>query len=218
MAVLSKKKKLQGASATPQRRKVSRAEKSQLVKEAIFNAAVKVVGRVGYANAMVAMIASEAAVAQGTFYNYYESRQDLFDQLLPSLGKEMLKYIKEEASGSKSIIEREERSFRAFFTFLKMRPEFYRILYEAELFAPVAFKEHMDIVMEGYVKQLKVAAAKKELTIEDRDSVEALAYMLMGMRHYICMKYAQSDGGTTSLPEWTVRTYMAFVKNGIFRH
>src|SRR6202008_1120179 len=34
-----------------------------------------------------------AGVAQGTFYNYFNSRQDLFDQLLPSMSNEMLAFI-----------------------------------------------------------------------------------------------------------------------------
>ena len=40
-----------------------------------------IVGELGYAGASVALITARADVAQGTFYNYFESRQDLLDQL-----------------------------------------------------------------------------------------------------------------------------------------
>jgi len=198
------------------RAKPTRAEKSQLTRDSLFEAAAKVVGKEGYANAMVATVAAQAKVAHGTFYNYFETRQDLFDQLLPELGREMLQFIREEAAESANGLEREERSFRAFFTFLKLKPEFYRILYEAELFAPTAFRSHMEAVTTGYVSQLQRAMQKGELKVAVGTELEAVAYMLMGMRHYLCMRYAHRDGTTVSLPEWVVRSYMNFITDGIY--
>lgn len=204
-------------SARVQRRsKRSRAEKSQMIRESLFAAAAKVVGEEGYANAKVATITAKANVAHGTFYNYFESRQDLFDQLLPALGLELLQFIREEAADATNALEREERSFRAFFTFLEVRPEFYRILYEAELFAPVAFRQHVDTVAKGYVRMLERAAAGGELRVKEPRELEAAAFMLNGMRHYLCMRFARRDGETSSLPEWVVRVYMELVTTGIY--
>ena len=42
-------------------------------------AATKIVGKYGYAEASVARITDEAGVAQGTFYNHFENRQELLD-------------------------------------------------------------------------------------------------------------------------------------------
>lgn len=196
--------------------KLTRAEKSQKIRESLFEAAAKVIGQEGYASAMISMITMRADVAHGTFYNHFESRQDLFDQLLPALGREMLTFIGEEAAGASNAIEREERSFRAFFTFLKVKPEFYRILYEAELFAPTAFQQHMETVASGYVRVLERAASHGELRVGEKRELEAAAYMLMGIRYYLCMRFARRDGETISLPEWVVRTYMTFATGGIF--
>jgi AcrR family transcriptional regulator len=197
-------------------RRPSRAERGQQIRESLFEAATKVVGQQGYANAMVSTIASTADVAQGTFYNYFESRQDLFDNLLPRLGQEMLQFIREEASDSSNGREREERSFRAFFTFLKIRPEFYRILYEAELFAPAAFKRHTETIAAGYVRTLDRELKCGELKTRDPRDLEAIAFMLMGARHYLCMRFARRDGETVSLPEWVVRAYMNLVVTGLY--
>ena len=203
-------------SKNVRRPKLTRLEKGQKIHESLFSAAAKVVGREGYANAMVSMITSEAEVAQGTFYNYFESRQDLFDKLLPSLGAEMLSFIREESSAATNALEREERSFRAFFTFLKMRPEFYRILYEAELFAPAAFSRHTETIAKGYARMLERAAKNGELRQTDAQALEAISYILMGARHYLCMRFARVDGKTVSLPEWVVRVYMDQVANGVY--
>lgn len=198
------------------REKPSRAEKSKKIRQSLFDAAAAVVGREGYASSTVSMIASQAEVAQGTFYNYFESRQDLFDQLLPKLGEEMLDFIREEATDSTSALEREERSFRAFFTFLKIRPEFYRILYEAEVFAPSAFKRHRESIAAGYVRTLERAFKKGELRVKEQRELEAVAFMLMGIRHYLCMRFARREGETISLPEWVVRAYMSLATGGVY--
>ena len=63
------------------------------------------VGKYGYAEASVARITEEAGVAQGTFYNHFENRQELLDQLLPKIGTDMVYFIRERtgtAAGSKA--------------------------------------------------------------------------------------------------------------------
>ena len=52
-----------------------------------------VVGEQGYAGASIALITQRAGLAQGTFYLYFDSREDLFDQLLPEVGQELLDFL-----------------------------------------------------------------------------------------------------------------------------
>lgn len=198
------------------RKRLTREEKSQLIRDALMVAAASVVGEQGYANAMVSTITAKAKVAQGTFYNYFESKQALFDQLLPNLGKEMLSYIRERMATAESTLDQEVRSFRAFFEFLKHRPEFYRILYEAELFAPTAFRDHMNIIARGYARFLRVAWERGELGIRDESELEPTGYMLMGIRHYLCMQYARKDGEVVELPERIVDLYKRIITKGVF--
>lgn len=198
-------------------RKLTRAEKSRKIKEDLFHAAAKVVGEVGYANALVSKITEAANVAQGTFYNHFESRQNLFDELLPSLGAELLDFIRVKAGGAPNATERERLSFLAFFEFIKIKPEFYRILYEAEIFAPRAFQIHMDRIADAYVRTLERDLAKGELALADRNELEALAFSLMGARHYLCMRFARRNGRTVSLPDWVVDAYMQLVTEGVYR-
>ena len=70
--------------------KLNRVERNAWTKRKIFDAATRMVGKYGYAEASVARITEEAGVAQGTFYNHFESRQELLDQLLPKIGIDML--------------------------------------------------------------------------------------------------------------------------------
>src|SRR5437773_12549216 len=75
--------------------KLNSVERNAWTKQKIFDAATKVVGKVGYAEASVARITEEAGVAQGTFYNHFENRQELLDQLLPKVGTDMVYFIRE---------------------------------------------------------------------------------------------------------------------------
>ena len=75
--------------------KLNRVERNAWTKRKIFDAAAKVVGKHGYAGASVARITEEAGVAQGTFYNHFENRQELLDQLLPKIGTDMVYFIRE---------------------------------------------------------------------------------------------------------------------------
>lgn len=199
----------------PNRVKMTRAQKTKLNREKLFDAAAKIVGRHGYSDAMVALITTEANVAQGTFYNYFDSQQDLFDQLLPACGEQMLEYIRRKQTGAADDLDREERAFRGFFDFLKEQPEFYRILYEAELFAPKAYQKHLQHVAKAYVRVLQRSRAAGEIRNLNAEDVEPVAFMLMGARHYLAKRYARIEGRTVALPQHVLKSYMKLYRNTV---
>ncbi len=174
------------------------------------------VGEVGYSAAMVSTITRRAGVAQGTFYNYFNSRQDLFDQLLPSMSNEMLDFIKKRSAGAPNDIAREKLRFEAYFAYLRERPEFYRILYKSELFAPEAFQKHIDVIAEGYRRVLQRAVNSGDAHSVDPREYEVIAFILMGARKYLSSRFARTNGATRELPGFVTRAYMRFVCNGFW--
>ena len=212
---------VQGKPKPPARsrgkRRQTRAERSESMLRALFDAAAEVVGEVGYAEASIAKITSRAKVAQGTFYNYFASQQDLFDQLLPRFGVNMVEYIRDRVDRRARGAEREVQRLRAYFQFLEEHPEFYRILYEAETLAPAAHRKHMEYLSAGYVRALRRSWERGEMPecFEPRD-LEPVAFMLLGARGYLSMRYgAGHDGGP--VPEWVVRAYEKVIRHGILR-
>jgi AcrR family transcriptional regulator len=197
------------------RKRQSRIEQSEAIRTRLFEAAADVVGEVGYAEASVALITQKAGVAQGTFYNYFESRQDLLEQLLPALGERMLAHVRTESLGGKSFAELEERSLRAFFSFLRETPPFYRILNEAENFAPNGYKRHFANVASGYMKFLRRSLHEGEFTDYSEQELEVIAYILMAARGYLALRYLPEQNGESELPKWVVDTYMKFVRHGL---
>ncbi|MFT4191238.1 MAG: TetR/AcrR family transcriptional regulator [Comamonas sp.] len=193
----------------------SRNERSVLIREELFRAASEVVGQVGYQDASVAMITQRAGVAQGTFYNHFSSRQDLFDKLLPSLGGELLNEVKAASKGASGLLQKEEAGFRAFFSFLKSNPHFFRILNEAELFAPEAYRIHLDLVQKGYMRMFRKAHEEGEIAGFDEKEFEAIAYVLMSSRTYLAWRYVYGQDADGELPEWVVKGYMRLLQDGL---
>jgi AcrR family transcriptional regulator len=126
--------------------KLNRVERNAWTKQKIFDAATKVVGKHGYAEASVARITEEAGVAQGTFYNHFENRQELLDQLLPKIGLDMVEFIRAR-TGTGRCRAAGDRRFSAFFDFhprgagVPAHPQRGRILRAHRL--PEASRQHL---------------------------------------------------------------------------
>lgn len=193
----------------------NRREKSELVRDNLLWAAGQVVGESGYATASIARITELANVAQGTFYNYFDSRQDILDALLPTLGQKMLNHVRERSLGGKSFAELEENSFLAFFEFIDNEPHFFRILNEAESFAPKAHKMHFEAVSERYMRFLRHSYQNGEFPGYALEDLEVIVFMLMAARSYLAIRYVYGDGKHKDIPENVVKTYMKFVRFGL---
>lgn len=190
----------------------TRAQQREYTREALIDAAVQVVGDHGYAGATVTAITRRAGVAQGTFYNYFDSREDLFDRLLPALSRRMIDRIREAERAARSEQERELASIRAYFDFLHAIPQFYRILYEAEIFAPAAHRAHVERVARSFTRVLVRARGRGEIAAFNRRELESVVYMLMGARHYLSMRHAHRGGRDRPVPDWVLRAYMRLIR------
>jgi AcrR family transcriptional regulator len=192
---------------------LTRAERAEVVKRRLFDAAISVVGEHGYAGATVTRITTLAKVAQGTFYNYYPNRQDLLDQLLPRVGGQMLEFIRARVENQPPGPEIEVMRFRAFFDFLVEVPQFMRILYEAALYAPAGYEQHMQNVTGNYIRALKRDGLGERFNDEE---IKVLTTLLMGARNYLGPAYAYGENGVCQPPEAVFTAYEKLIRNGIY--
>jgi AcrR family transcriptional regulator len=195
--------------------KLNRVERNAWTKRRIFDAATKIVGKYGYAEASVARITEEAGVAQGTFYNHFENRQQLLDQLLPKIGIDMVRFIRER-TGTAQTARQEIERFSAFFDFIREVPEFLRILNEAEFFAPIGYQKHFDNISTAYVRILKRAQLAGTIENYSDEEFEAIVQMLMGARGYLSRRYSYSGGAVTAVPDHVISAYQKLVTRGLF--
>ena len=199
-------------AARPKR--ATREERAESLRNKILAAAAKVVGEYGYADASIGRITDEAGIAQGTFYLYFESRQAIFDVLLPYVGADMLVYIGSKVRGAKDFMDVEERGFRAFFEYLRLNPGFFRVLNEAEVAAPVAHAMHMKLLTGRYVKSLRRSLDNGEIRHFEERELETLAYIFQSARSYLYLCHIKGKG-LKKLPDWVVQAYMKIVRSGL---
>jgi len=215
MATRSTTKRAKTATPRPKKNGMRRADKLAATRRKLMEAVTEVVGGEGYGNASVAKITARARVAQGTFYNYFKSQQDLFDRLLPELGTLLLDRIRSRVANQPVDLKREEIGFRAFFDFLADTPEFYRVLNEAETFSPKAFRDHMSNMIQGYLRALRRSQEQGGLPGYSADDLEVIVCILLGARNYLSYHYMVRTGHVGPAPDWMVRAYMKFVAGGL---
>ncbi|MCK9551318.1 TetR/AcrR family transcriptional regulator [Aquamicrobium sp.] len=191
---------------------MSRGEKARATLDSLLNAGCAVVAAEGYSDASVAKIADLAGVAHGTFYNYFEDRKALFNALLPYEGLRMREKIEQIARTAPPGVQREIVRFEAFLNYVIENEGFYRILYEAEIFAPEAHREHMDNIVNGYLGTFRRAMAENRIRRFDDQQLHCLIYQILGMRAYAAMQihYAADQSEKLGIRDCSVEMYGLF--------
>jgi AcrR family transcriptional regulator len=163
----------------------------------LLEAAEGCFAELGYHAASVVKITEAAGVAQGTFYLYFASKKEIFDELVRDLNRRVRHAMKEGSSQGKTRLEAELLGFQAFLRFTGEHPALYRIIRQAEFVSPEMLHYHYDRLSEGYVEALRDAVARGE--IGDVDP-EVTAWALMAIGELIGMRWILW-GGLPELPE-----------------
>jgi AcrR family transcriptional regulator len=152
----------------------------------LLEAAERIFAELGYHDASIVKITEAAGVAQGTFYLYFASKRDLFDELVLDLNHRVRQAMTEAADQGGTRAEKELLGFGAFFRFTAEHPALYRIIRQAEFVSPETLHEHYRRLTNGYVAGLRQAMADGE--IDDGDP-EVLAWALMGIGELVGMRW-----------------------------
>ncbi len=198
------------AAAEPTPRK-----KSDLTRERLILAAAKVVGRVGYDKASSARIAQEAGIAAGGLYYHFENRQTLLEELLPTLGKQMVAYVVSCIEHLPWGLEREVASFRAYLEYLAENPEFYRVFSEARVYAPAAYARNFDATLRDFESALRAQRRKGFLNVREGELALA-AHFLTGIRNYVSQMYLDADSPKPMKIDKAVSLYRQLLSAGLF--
>ncbi len=159
-------------------------------RQRLLEAAESVFGELGYHDASVVKITEAAGVGQGTFYLYFASKQDVFDELVRDLNRRVRRAMKEASSQGTTRLEAELLGFRAYFRFTADHPALYRIIRQAEFVSPKMLRYHYDRLSAGYVEALRDAMQRGEIAELDP---EVAAFALMGMGELTGMRWILWD-------------------------
>lgn len=191
----------------------------------ILAAAETVFARLGYTEASIVRITEEAGVGQGTFYLYFESKLQVFEELVEDLNRRVRHSMTEAASRGTTRLEAERLGFQGFFEFTAKHPALYRIVREAEWVSPRALRLHYTRIVEGYIEALSKARDSGEISSIDPT---VAAWMLMGIGEMVGMRWVlwgdgsvegsgsdPSASGTSEVPTAVLDEMMRFIRGGL---
>jgi AcrR family transcriptional regulator len=187
--------------------------RGQRTRGRVLGAAEEVFGELGYHDASIVKITEAAGVAQGTFYLYFASKQDVFEQLVVDLNRRVRRAMSAGAAAGGTRTERELGGFAAFFRFTAEHPALYRIIRQAEFVSPASLQLHYDRIAAGYVEALRDAMDTGEIAAGDP---EVIAWMLMGIGEIVGMRWILW-GGHDTVPRDVLDEMSRFITRGLSR-
>lgn len=189
--------------------------RNEETRKKLLDAAAKVVGEYGYAGASISRITAEAGVAHGAFYLHFPSRQALFDILLPAIGHDMIEQIGQATRNARSLADVEVKGVSANFRYLAEHNSLFRVMTEAEFFAPDTYREFIEVLLERYIKSLQRSLQRGEVKGFGQQDLEMLATILMGARDFLLLRFVKSEEGGGDAPREAIRVYLRFVLAGL---
>lgn len=180
-------------------------------RQAILDAAERVFAELGYHDASIVKMTEAAQVAQGTFYLYFESKQQVFDELVRDLNRRVRRAMSAHAEQATTRIERERLGFLGYFRFVAEHPALYRIIRQAEIVSPDILREHYERISRGYIVGLGEAMDRGEI---ERGNPEVLSWMLMGIGEIVGARWILW-GESDTVPEDVFEQVLGFVNRGL---
>ncbi len=152
----------------------------------LLNAAEKIFGEKSYYEASIVDITQQAKVAQGTFYIYFSSKKEIFEELIKKLSKDFRNEIRIAVLNAKSIKEAQIIGFTTFFHWVKEHRDLYKIVQQSVVVNEELHQWYYERIAQGYIKGLEDAMKGGEVR---KFNPETVAYALMGISSFIGMRW-----------------------------
>ena len=160
--------------------------RGEATRRRLLNAAEQEFGAKGYHGASVSSITQRADIAQGTFYLYFHSKEEMFVTLVRDIGHQLRAHSAQAIGRATNRLEAERLGLEAFLQFTGKHRGLYRIVQESQFVDPQIFREYYEKLAEGYAEALAAAARKGELAEGDAD---VRAWAMMGIGHFLGLKW-----------------------------
>jgi AcrR family transcriptional regulator len=176
--------------------KEPRTERGRKTLRKLIDAAAAEFGERGYHEAAITGITRRAGVALGSFYTYFESKEEVFRALVHEMSRATRAHVAEAVKDAPDRLAAERLGLEAFISFVRKHPELYRIIEEAQFVAQDAYREHYLTFVDGYRRNLAGARARHEISggsgeVDETD--EARAWALIGISVFLGMRYGVWD-------------------------
>lgn len=190
--------------------KSPRTERGRRTLRKLLDAAALEFGEKGFHDASITGITTRAGTALGSFYTYFDSKDEIFRALVRDLSDRVRTTAASALAGPMAPLETERAALSAFLHFAREHKEIYRIIDEAEFVDPASFRHHYASTADRIAARLRAAADRGEV----RDEVSEIhAWAIMGMNVFLGLRYGVWDEKTS--PEAVATIANDLLKRGL---
>ena len=105
--------------------------RGEATRQKILSAAEEAFGRSGFFRASISDITRGAGVAQGTFYLYFQNKEDVLGELVRHMGRELRRMLTHSIPTGLTRLDAEREGIAAFMRFVSERQNLYRVVQES---------------------------------------------------------------------------------------
>jgi AcrR family transcriptional regulator len=168
-----------------------RTARGQRTLRKILQAALAEFGERGFSDASITAITKRANVALGSFYTYFDSKEEVFKALVGEMSAQVRDRVAPALTEASDAIDAERRALAAFLRFASEHKEVYRIIDEAEFVDPEGFKAHYETTAARIAARLSSGAEKGEFRNDESDiSNDVIAWAMMGANVFLGLRFA----------------------------
>ncbi|WP_199183729.1 TetR/AcrR family transcriptional regulator [Novosphingobium sp. HII-3] len=191
--------------------KSPRTERGRRTLRKLLDAAAVEFGERGFHEASITGITRRAGTALGSFYTYFNSKDEIFRALVDDLSGKVREAARSARSRDLPALETERASLVGFLRFAAEHKEIYRIIDECEFVDPASFRQHYQSTATRIHERLADGIVKGDLR---EDLGEAHAWAIMGMNVFLGLRYAVWDDEP---PEHIAELANSILREGIVK-
>ncbi|WP_065846434.1 TetR/AcrR family transcriptional regulator [Sphingobium sp. Ndbn-10] len=170
--------------------KTPRTARGERTRRALLSAAAEEFGEKGFHEGSISGITRRAGCALGSFYTYFDSKDDIFRALVADMSGQVRDYVGPRIEQARDGIDAERLGLLSFLEFARSHKEIYRIIDEAEFVDQAAYRTHYESTASRILVRLREAAARGEVSGEP-DEIHAWA--IMGMNVFLGLRFGVWD-------------------------
>jgi AcrR family transcriptional regulator len=170
--------------------KLPRTKRGERTRARLLEAAAAEFGERGFHDASISGITGRAGTALGTFYTYFDSKEELFRCLVQEMSNKVKTRAGAAVTPDMDPFAVERTALESFLAFAREHKVIYRIIDEAEFVDPASYRDHYERTARRILDRLRAGADAGQIR---SDAEEVHAWAVMGMNVFLGLRYAIWD-------------------------
>ena len=186
--------------------------KKKVKRQLIIDAAIEVFSRNGFQNSTISQIARKANVAEGTIYQYFKNKEDLFFSIPVEKTKEFTRELDLHLQGITGPVNKIRKFIWYYLYFFKMNPDYGRILMlEMRVSKSFTETETYDFLKQSTRRILEAIEEGQEENMIRKDTNRFLnRQLILGTLEHIVTRWLLKEGKYDLMEHYNGVTELVF--------